>query len=371
MKRIVTWTALGAVVAFVACASQQKAPAMTEYEQARATDYAKIVEQRFPELYKEAQVHHAKATAAYKDKEEEVMKHHAEVSLTWWQAGKTASEAVDLQEQTVKAKNDLKAAETQLAKLQKRHKDAEAAVARLEKIIALEGKLGDSEGANKARQALNDALAAMKAAEAVNARIHAPEKFGEAEAKFHAATGALESGKLKDSQSLAIEAKVAAESAKKASAGKYKSEQATLAYEARRRELFDATAEAPGVERSITEGGVMLTIREVFPTNKVEIDPSRFDTFNKLAKIAGEYSEFSLVIEGHTDSKGKDSKNLALSEGRAKAVMSYLSQQGVQPNRMTAIGKGEGEPVAENTSKAGRAQNRRIEILFAQGPPPK
>lgn len=371
MKRIVTVTTLGALGLFVACAAQQKGSAMTQYEQARATEYARTVEERFPDLYKEAQVHHAKATEAYKEKEEEAMQHHGKVALLWWEAGKTNSEMVDLKQGTAEAEKELAEAEAKLAQVAKRKKDAEAAVARLDKIIALESKLGDSEGVSKARQAINEALASMKAAEAVNAPTYAAEQFGKAEAKFKVATQSLEGGKAKAAQSAAIEAKKAAEAAKAAAEPKYKSEQAQLAHAQRRRALFDATAEVPAAERAITEGGVLLTIREVFPSGKVEIEPARYDAFNKIAKLAKEYDDFSVVIEGHTDTKGKASKNLALSESRAKAVMSYLSNQGIPPSRITALGKGQDEPVADNTTRAGRAQNRRIEILFAQGAAPK
>ena len=370
MKRTVFATV--AVAGLLAsCATQPKSAGMVEFEKSRAQSEAEVVKQRFPDLYQEAEVHHAKATEAHKDKEQEAMEHHSKVAMLWWNAAKTSSQTVDLHEKTAAYKSDLDAAELELAEVQKRNKDAEAAVARLNEIVALESKLGSSEKSNAARKALNAALAMIKEAEAVNARKHAAEKFSEAETKFESATDALEGGDVDKAESMAIEAKVAAEAAKAASGDQYASEKAQLAYQERRRALFDATASVPGLERSITDGGVTLTMRQVFPSGKVEIDRDRIDALNRLAGIANDYKDFSLVIEGHTDTKGSDSRNLSLSESRAKAVMSYLAQQGVSPGRMTAVGKGEGEPVAENTSKAGRAQNRRIEILFAQGSAPK
>ena len=360
-----------AIAALVACASQQKSTSMVEYEEARGTEYARVVEERFPDLYKEAQVHHAKATEAQRSKNEAAMEHHGKVAMVWWHAARTNSEIVDLKQETANAQKDLEDAKTQLAAAQKRKNDADAAVARLEKIIALQGKLGDSEGMNQARTAINEALAAMKEAERVNAPLHAVDDFRKAEAKFQVATTALESGNAGDAQAAAIEAKKAAEAAKAASEGKYKSEQAQLAYQQRRRALFDASAEVPGVQRVITDGGVMITIREVFPSGKVEIEPVRYDAFNKIAKLAKDYDDFSIIVEGHTDTKGGASKNLQLSESRARSVMSYLTNQGVSPSRITALGKGQEQPVADNRTQAGRAQNRRIEILFAQGPAPK
>jgi outer membrane protein OmpA-like peptidoglycan-associated protein len=362
---------LGAIGLFLACAAQQKAATMVEYEEARGTDYARVVEERFPELYNEAQVHHAKAMEAHRSKDDAAMEHHGKVAMVWWTAARTNSEMVDLKQETANSEKELEDAKVELAAAQKRKNDADAAVARLEKIIALEGKLGDSEGMNKARTAINEALAAMKEAERVNAPVHAADEFRKAEAKFQVATTALEAGKAGDAQGAAIEAKKAADAAKAASEGKYKAEQGQLAYQQRRRALFDASADVPGAQRVITDGGVMITIREVFASAKVEVAPARYDTFNKIAKLAQEYDDFSIVVEGHTDTKGGASKNLQLSESRARSVMSYLTNQGVPPNRITALGKGQEQPVADNRTHAGRAQNRRIEILFAQGPAPK
>jgi len=70
----------------------------------------------------------------------------------------------------------------------------------------------------------------------------------------------------------------------------------------------------------------------------------------------------SLTIEGHTDSTGPDSYNQGLSERRANSVASYLKSKGVNAS-MTTVGKGESSPIASNDTRAGRAQNRRVEIF--------
>ncbi|QSQ14214.1 OmpA family protein [Myxococcus landrumensis] len=73
-----------------------------------------------------------------------------------------------------------------------------------------------------------------------------------------------------------------------------------------------------------------------------------------------------LRIEGHTDSMGKDETNLKLSQKRADAVMAQLLRRGIDPGRMEAVGYGETRPIAPNTTKAGRAQNRRTEFNVVQ-----
>jgi outer membrane protein OmpA-like peptidoglycan-associated protein len=85
---------------------------------------------------------------------------------------------------------------------------------------------------------------------------------------------------------------------------------------------------------------------------------------NDLATSMNKNTNTELQIIGHTDSVGSDSYNQRLSENRAKAVANYLASQGVSSSRMATLGKGESEPVADNSSDAGRAQNRRVQILI-------
>ncbi len=69
-----------------------------------------------------------------------------------------------------------------------------------------------------------------------------------------------------------------------------------------------------------------------------------------------------LEVQGHTDNVGNDASNQTLSEARAKAVMTWLTQHGVAADRLTAKGYGKTKPVADNGSDEGRAKNRRVEI---------
>ena len=70
-----------------------------------------------------------------------------------------------------------------------------------------------------------------------------------------------------------------------------------------------------------------------------------------------------VTVVGHTDSTGADSYNQQLSERRARAVLDELVRLGVPYARLSAVGRGEYEPRADNTTAAGRSQNRRVEIL--------
>jgi outer membrane protein OmpA-like peptidoglycan-associated protein len=92
------------------------------------------------------------------------------------------------------------------------------------------------------------------------------------------------------------------------------------------------------------------------------IKSSSFGILDNIVSIMKNNSEYNLSISGHTDSMGDDAKNMELSGKRADAVKKYLTDKGIQPDRLTARGYGETVPVADNNTAAGRAKNRRVEF---------
>ncbi|MDX1279793.1 OmpA family lipoprotein [Shewanella colwelliana] len=86
---------------------------------------------------------------------------------------------------------------------------------------------------------------------------------------------------------------------------------------------------------------------------------------NSVALVGKEYDETKLNIMGFTDSSGSESYNLRLSQVRASEVANYLASQQIANQRIASHGMGESRPIASNDTKAGRAQNRRVEIILS------
>lgn len=101
-----------------------------------------------------------------------------------------------------------------------------------------------------------------------------------------------------------------------------------------------------------------------FATGSAAIAPKLYPTLDKIAATLKEHPETAVTVIGHTDSVGGLDFNRDLSEKRAEAVVNYLSQRGVPRARMVSVGRGELEPIADNATDAGRAQNRRVEMLI-------
>ncbi len=97
-----------------------------------------------------------------------------------------------------------------------------------------------------------------------------------------------------------------------------------------------------------------------FNSGKDSFTNATYETLDAIVLLLKEYPEDNFVIEGHTDSSGSNSLNQNLSERRANAVKEYLA--GKLPNGFTSVGYGEDKPIASNKTRAGRAENRRVEI---------
>lgn len=99
-----------------------------------------------------------------------------------------------------------------------------------------------------------------------------------------------------------------------------------------------------------------------FETGKATIKRESNSILDQVVKVMSDNPNYNLEIHGHTDSQGDDAKNMKLSDDRAAAVRQYLESKGVAANRLRSFGHGEEEPVADNATAAGRAQNRRVEF---------
>ena len=126
--------------------------------------------------------------------------------------------------------------------------------------------------------------------------------------------------------------------------------------------------EIPGAEVTRVGEGINVTFTEdagvYFDTNKSDVKGTSASTLNSMADILKEYPKSNVLIEGHTDSAGPDDYNEGLSKQRATSVRDYLISQGISANRLTAKWYGENQPVADNSTKEGKAKNRRVELAI-------
>jgi outer membrane protein OmpA-like peptidoglycan-associated protein len=122
----------------------------------------------------------------------------------------------------------------------------------------------------------------------------------------------------------------------------------------------------PGAEVIPAGEGIIVKFDSglLFEFGKATLSAEAKQNINNLASSLNKYPNTNIMVIGHTDNVGSDPFNMNLSRDRAASVKSYAMVQGVNPGRLKTEGKGETEPIASNDTDAGRAQNRRVEIVI-------
>jgi len=103
-----------------------------------------------------------------------------------------------------------------------------------------------------------------------------------------------------------------------------------------------------------------------FQMDSNEFSDDAYDLMNRLAHVTKQEPGLKIAVNGYTDSLGNYDYNRRLSEFRATVVKSYLIGQGVAPPRITTYGKGPEDPIESNSTREGRAANRRVEIILSE-----
>lgn len=117
-------------------------------------------------------------------------------------------------------------------------------------------------------------------------------------------------------------------------------------------------------ETKRTEQGIITKLKGdiLFPSGSPTVKGPAQESIAKITNIVKKYPENRITIIGHTDSTGSDSVNQTLSEQRAQAVRALMVQKGMNAKHVQAVGVGESQPAASNSTPQGRTANRRVEL---------
>ena len=123
------------------------------------------------------------------------------------------------------------------------------------------------------------------------------------------------------------------------------------------------TTDLSAVEKAIAETGKFVTNNILFETGKATLKPESMTEIQKVADYMKKNPSARFEVQGHTDNQGSDAVNDPLSQQRAEAVVKALEGLGCDPFNLRPVGKGSHEPIADNSTDAGRAKNRRVEFI--------
>jgi len=172
------------------------------------------------------------------------------------------------------------------------------------------------------------------------------DELAEVEKEYQLVLGQVQQAEAQLAKKQAVEARMEADEARRRT-------------EMLSRQLADIEAEK-------TERGLVVNLRNVlFDSGKSDIKIGAVDNLAKLIRFLLEYRDRNVLIEGFTDNLGARSVNQRLSEQRASAVKQALINSGIKPDRIITRGYGEDYAIADNSSEAGRQQNRRVEVVIS------
>lgn len=372
MSRLLPLYGLALLVGLSACGNQPKPAELVSFEQTRIGETASLVQSRQPELYAESEAAYKRALLAWEDDELEDSLHHTRVAAIIWRTALARSQLEDVQANLKAEQRRLESAKAELEDARQREARAQEGIAQQERIIEVQTRLAEAEARSQAEKRSSDAKSqvdaaaqALKQAEQVDAARHAPGPFNKANAGLRMALEQFGRGEYEASSKTAQLVVADAQAAIVAATPIWQVEQKMRQAEVQQRAILDAAAQIPGAAARLDARGAVITLRGLFDAGKTTILPERMLSVDLTARVARDNASlFRIIVEGHTDNRGRKSKNLELSEERARAVAGRLQAQGVDGTRLTSLGRGDEDPVASNSTRDGRAENRRVDVVF-------
>jgi outer membrane protein OmpA-like peptidoglycan-associated protein len=374
----------------VGCATPPKPRELDALEKLRADPGMPAARKRAPDLCKKADKAFAAATEKWQSNDLGESVNHALLGQIFFRHALALTDQDKANARIAQAEDDLGTTEEALKEVQKELADENEKIGLLnkaaqknEEMKALEAQLAADKKSNEDKLAqeklradtaekLSEAELAVKTADTVDAEKYAGELYKSAAQILAKAQGEFQTGQMQQAQVSAGIAKKTAQDA--AAAAKPSYDKNTAAEEIRKRAdaLYADALRIPGVKvRRDVKGSLQRMVIAVpaellFVKKQTVIGTVKDSILDPVAELIKkkEYQGFPVHVIGHTDSRGSETGNLALSAARAQSVFNALVTRGVEARRMMASGQGGAEPIADGRSASGRASNHRVEVVF-------
>jgi outer membrane protein OmpA-like peptidoglycan-associated protein len=377
----VTGFALAQLVALglaLGCATPPKPPELDAFERLRNDPAAAAAAKRAPDLVNNADRWLARSRDEWQSNDLDEAVHSAlmgQIKLKeamaraeQERAKAVAAATVEIErsrDEQARLSKELTAMNEQLALLGKLQ--AQAA-----ELSAEKQQLDTTRQKATASEKMADAELALKTADTMNAAKWALPQLQAGKDLLSRAQQELQQGSFAAAQLSADMAKKKADEAAELSKPHYQQEAKSAESRAQADDLArEASAISPITVRRDSRGALQRIVLQVpadelFVRRQTTITPAKGGSvLDQISGLIKKYSTFPVQVTGYTDTRGRSGELLALSLARAQSVHTALIARGVEPARMgTAIGQGGAEPVGDNRTISGRAQNNRVEIVF-------
>ncbi len=367
----------------VACSTPPKPRSLVEFEALRTDTYTEKMRklEEVDGLMKHSDDFYALALEAYDDEEMERVDEYALLGSMRHRNALAISKRRDAEERTTAANRKVIDYQTQLAEYQKTKAQTEETIVALERAKGLQSALvdkqlqSDTEKAAMEQKMLEEKIKAdaekhiteakvlLAKADGMEAEKFAPRPYGMAANLLKGAEKFLKDGKYDVADKQATDASDLFNDAIKEAEPKFNEQQKIVEADKLNKQLFE---EADRYFRELTKidgRGVVIHVDSLFKPNSTKLEKSRLDALDFVATLASKYPNHTVLIEGHTDDRGAESKALTVSQARAEEVKDYFLRRGVKLDRLQTAGKGKNDPAFPNKGKD-RNRNNRVDVIF-------
>lgn len=354
-----------------ACGGSRLPDDMETYKMLRKRDYAVSVERRYPHLAAAAQQHFRAALEADREGDDDLRRHYTWMALTIWRTAQTLSERQDAMDSRLAVDGRLALTDEAFEEAKRRREAAKVVLEREARVREIAWQYADLPPQALARpqaaeEALEETIEALRLAAIAGASQHAKQQFEAAQRAFDVAARSLEGGRPEES---VVRAREATNLARQAAVAACPGDAHDRARRALRRQLAVLLSSAQAIAEvapRITDRGVVLTLRRALADDEegTSLRPDARPALAKIAELAEWFPGFRVEVEGHASASGSPTDDLIKTRFQAQTVVEALRSLGVPPDRLSGVGKGANEPVADFQTASGRAQNRRIDVVF-------
>lgn len=367
MKRIAGSVLLSLLL--LACGPGPKPQALKSLEQMRMTALTDPAVQG-TSMMDEADKYYKMSVDAWQDSEEERAAEYAMLGQIRVQTAQVAVRRAEAEARLTRAEGRLESANSKIAQIKKEQVGLE------QQLVILEAEYTRKESEKNAvaeasveqqkqlMETLMGAEAEMLKAQAINAEEHAKGKWALALNTLNMAKQYEQQGNLAQAVQLAKEAQGGFVDAYNDALPQWEAAKFAQSKDGRIQALQQDAERSFQIDAIVRPKGATVVMPRLFEKKKSEPSENRLFMLKMAVDLAKSYEEATILIEGHTQSKGKESKNQSLSEERAGKVRDYFVMQGVQASRIRVLGFGENRPRYSNDDKDERGKNDRVEIVL-------
>jgi outer membrane protein OmpA-like peptidoglycan-associated protein len=369
------------MMVLAACATPPKPPELSAFEKLRADPASALAAKKSADLVNSADRWLARSREEWQSNDLDESVHSALMGQIKLKQALAVSEQDKARARIAAANGEIDRANDENARLQKELSALSAQVALLQRLQAQAGELAAEKSKldverqkATAAEKISDAEMALKNAESLRASNHAKGQYQAAADMLHRAQEEVQQGNYAAAQISADQAKKKADEAAEVAKPIYQEETKSAEGRAQAEDLAREAAGIPGIViRRDAQGSLQRLILPIpadalFMRRETVIGSSKANAtalLDRIANLIRKYSSYPVQVVGYTDSRGRSTELLALSLARAQSVYTALVSRGVEARRIVVTGQGPAEPISDNRTVSGRAQNNRVEIIFA------